>query len=152
MNSLGLEPRTPTLKVLCSTCWATNSSHQITFWWCKDRTFFLNAKINHKILTQTALKGIFKMHNLLFWPIITIIVKYFIPLCSYCKIADIRKCFSRVLNRECGSFQNERIDEQALISCVVCDYALFVYIPHTIQVWGIASFIFIRVIPQPSIQ
>ena len=39
VNSLGLEPRTPTLKVLCSTCGATNSSRQIVFGGAKIEHF-----------------------------------------------------------------------------------------------------------------
>ena len=45
---LGLEPRTPTLKVLCSTCWATRSPvpmiRTYPFWWCKCSQYFLFCK------------------------------------------------------------------------------------------------------------
>ena len=46
---LGLEPRTPTLKVLCSTCWASESiliaNQLFPDCGCKDREFFINTKI-----------------------------------------------------------------------------------------------------------
>ena len=54
----------------------------------------------------------------------------------------ITKVFFAVLNRKSDSFPRNKGERTALISCIVmCGYARYVHIPHTIQVWGIASFI-----------
>ena len=59
--------------------------------------------------------------------------------------------FAFVLNRKCGSFQCKWTKRTSLISCVVMELHNSWCIPHTIQVWGIVSFILAWVFPQPSI-
>ena len=49
-------------------------------------------------------------------------------------------------------FSELKEKRMTLISCIVmCDYAPFCAYPHTIQVWGIVSFVLVRVIPQPPL-
>ena len=63
-----------------------------------------------------------------------------------------RKCF-RCPTRKCGSFQERRMNEwHSLLVCIwQGTYWFFnVFYPHIIRVWGLASFIFVRVFPQPS--
>ena len=57
-----------------------------------------------------------------------------------------------VLNRKCGSFHKQKDNEQHSFLVQLCGCTLSAYLPHTIQVWGIVSFIFAWVFPQPSIR
>ena len=54
----------------------------------------------------------------------------------------IWKCFRTIPNRESDSFQRRRDGRTALISCMVMWTMHPLCVPHTVQVWGIASFIF----------
>ena len=76
--------------------------------------------------------------------------KFFLILycrnCGYqCRFsADIfTKVFFAVLNRKCGSF-HKRGQRTALISCVAMWLCTVCAYTHTIQVWGIVSFILLR--------
>ena len=55
---LGFEPRTPTLKVLCSTCWATESwsGFNMIYWWVNKSN---SCKLCHFWLAQ----GLFFLHS-----------------------------------------------------------------------------------------
>lgn len=66
--------------------------------------------------------------------------------------ADIfTKVFSQSLleNVEVFSTRGQTNDTHFLCSRVAMHVSC-VHIPHTIQVWGVASFILVRVFPQPS--
>ena len=54
---LGLEPRTPTLKVLCSTYWASESS-LLSEWGCKDREISVLCKKRISVFYVFSLKSV----------------------------------------------------------------------------------------------
>ena len=47
-------------------------------------------------------------------------------------------------------FKYKKTTNSTHVLCSRVAMHLFVHIPHTIQVWGLASFILVRVFPQPS--
>ena len=63
----------------------------------------------------------------------------------------ILKVFSHILCRKSDSFNKAKgySDNTHILCSRVAMHACCVYIPHTIQVWGIVSFIFAWVLSEP---
>ena len=75
----------------------------------------------------------------------------FAPLCTWCGLY-ILKVFS-LSYKKMWKFSRTRDERMTLITCMLmAENTLFINVshPHIIQVWGLASFIIVRVIPQPS--
>ena len=75
----------------------------------------------------------------------------FASLCTWCG-HYILKVFS-LSYKKMWKFSRTRDERMTLITCMLmAENTLFINVshPHIIQVWGLASFIIVRVIPQPS--
>ena len=75
----------------------------------------------------------------------------FAPLCTWCG-HYILKVFSLSF-KKMWKFSRTKDERMTLITCMLmAENTLFINVsyPHNIQVWGLASFILVRVIPQPS--
>ena len=75
----------------------------------------------------------------------------FATLCTWCG-HYILKVFS-LSYKKMWKFSRTMDKRMTLTACLyMAGDALFINVshPHNIQVWGLASFIFVRVIPQPS--
>ena len=65
-------------------------------------------------------------------------------------MADILESVFAVLCRKSDSFNKAKgYSNNTHFLCSYVDYARFVLQPHTIQVWGIVSFIFAWVLSEP---
>ena len=75
----------------------------------------------------------------------------FAMLCIWCG-HYILKVFS-LSNKKMWKFSRTKDERMTLITCLYMAENVLIFsafYPHIIQVWGLVSFIFVRVFPQPS--